>query len=159
VKKHLTSIILSLILILILSLSAKAKTLKGIKEFNLSVSQQGSCNGTIYKSEVETSIKYLLSNSKIKLTSLYSGEIIGVEIISLGNADVCSTYLVFETYSYDFKGNYKNSAGYQVYDVPIQTFREATLLLTSTNLQKSRIIDWIEETTKQFVVNWSEAQN
>ena len=52
-----------------------------------------------------------------------------------------------------FKGNYKNSAGYQVYDVPIQTFREATLLLTSTNLQKSRIIDWIEETTKQFVVN------
>ena len=130
--------------------------LKGIQNFKLSIEHQGDCNGKNYKKDVETSIKYILANSKIILVDrTEKGEYLGVTILTIGNERLCTSNVVFNTYTFNYS---ENSAGVKDF-YKIESFNEQGIFYANEeNDHKSQLINWVERKTKKLVVDWTEAQ-
>ena len=135
--------------------------LKGIKEFKLLVDHNG-CNKQNFENELTTNAKYLISNSKIKLTdsapetlllSVFSGD--GVE----SDSEICTSYLKLEVYSL---GMVKNSVGYERLAVRVSYKLGAIAWNTGSGYEtthRDRVIRNFDQFIKRFIVDWNEAQN
>ena len=130
--------------------------LKGIKDFKLSIEHQGDCQGNKYDKEVETSIKYLLANSKMNLVEKNEkGEYLGVSILTIGNERLCASHVRFNTYSYNYS---ENSSGVKNFYQVESYYMESIFFAGNQNDHRSQITSWVEQKTKQLVVDWMEAQ-
>ena len=149
-------------IILILSLSFLCinssfawNNLKGIEDFKLNIEHQGDCEGIKFDQEVNTSIKYLIANSKINLVEKNKpGEYLTATILTVGSDLVCASYVKLSSYSFGYANN---SAGKEDFYL-LESFSGASILKASPSRHKQQVINWFEAETKSFVVEWMEAQ-
>ena len=141
---------------LLLSGNAYASSnLKGIKEFKLSVSHDGECNGENFTKDLETSVKYILGNSKIKLTSEARKEQLEVYILTASGTDLCASVLEVNSYYFD---SVKNSSG-RLYFGRIPSYNSLSLKASSpARDHREAVINKVEGMIKKFIVEWLEAQ-
>ena len=144
-----------IVLGLLLSGNAYASSnLKGIKEFKLTVLHEGECNGENFTKDLETSAKYILGNSKIKLTSESRKEQLEVYILTASNDDLCAS--VLEVNSYYFN-TVMNSSGNSFFG-EIPSYSNLGLRSSNPANHKDKIINKAEAMIKKFIVEWLEAQ-
>ena len=147
--------ILSTILVLGLLLSGNANaTMNEIKKIGLLVEylSDRSCNVT--QENIETTTKYILSNSRLKLSgdNLYEPYLYIQPIIMEGkNEDVCTGALViFLKKSHNLKDGSYNSGDFIYY------YNNTVVLKSGKDRFKGHFIEALEEEIKKFVVKWSE---
>ena len=134
---------------------ADDNNLKGIKEFKLFVRHEGDCNGENFVKDINTSAKYILGNSKIKLTEEASKEYLYIYIKTVSNSNLCASYLEVETFRF---GNIKNSAGNQGFG-PITSYKNSHIRASMpASNHKKAVIDKFESMIKKFVVEWMDSQ-
>ena len=147
--------ILVLALLLFNTSLADDINLKGIKEFKLLVRHDGDCNGEKFVNDINTSAKYILGNSKIKLTEEASKEYLYIYIQTVSDSNFCASYLKVETFRFGFK---KNSAGNEGFG-PITSYKHqhVSVAMPASNHKKT-VIGKFESMIKKFVVEWMDAQ-
>ena len=134
---------------------AEEINLKGIKEFKLLVRHDGDCNGENFVNDINTSAKYILGNSKIKLTEEASKEWLYIYIKTVSDSNICSSYLKVETFRFGFK---KNSAGNEGFG-PIISYKDTHVMISMlASNHKKAVIDKFESMIKKFVVEWMDSQ-
>ena len=128
--------------------------LKGLKEFKLSIQHSGNdCNGEKFDKEVETSAKYILGNSKIKLIDSYDGEILAIYILTGSSDSLCASSI--EVYSFSV-GLSKNSSGHEFVST-VRSYENDRITANSPIYDhKKNVIDAVEIMLKEFVVKWNE---
>ena len=131
------------------SKSIHKDSLKGLKEFKLELSVTELCGVT--KNSLETSIKYILSNSNIKLVdnsasllALHVQIMVEEDIGCFGHADL-SVLEWWET---------TNSANYKI-AVPYVLYKEGRYRKGPPNSFNINLVNTVEELTKNFVIEWS----
>lgn len=131
--------------------------LKGLKEFNLIVEKfsteaQKICG--ITSKDIKRSVKYILSNSKVKLVTKSGAENIYVQVTIIPTEDYCVGYIAFMTYG-DQQGQ-KNSSGNTFFSTP-RSYETLGGMFASPPYQfKNTLLGYIEDFTKAFVIEWSE---
>ena len=132
--------------------------LKGLKEFNLivenfSTEAQKICG--ITPKDIKRSVKYILSNSKIKLTTKSGAENIYVRVTILPTEDYCVGYIEFMTYGFD-QQEQKNSSGNTFFSTPRSYETRGGMIGSPPYQFKNSLLGYIEDFTKAFVIEWSE---
>ena len=147
--------ITGLIILIILYANSATAELTGVKEFHLSIQHSGSeCNGEKFNKEIETSAKYILGNSKIKLIDNYnSGEILSIYVLTGSSNDLCASSV--EIYSWSLK-NSKNSSGHEFIASVYSYTNQRVTANTPQYAHKENVIDAVELMLKEFVVKWNE---
>lgn len=147
--------ILSTILVLGLLLSGNANaTMNEIKKIGLLVEylSDRSCNVT--QENIETTTKYILSNSRLKLSgdNLYEPYLYIQPVIMEGKSeDVCTGALViFLKKSHNLKDGSYNRGDFIYY------YNNTVILKSGKSRFKGYFIEALEEEIKKFVVKWSE---
>ena len=131
--------------------------LKGLKEFNLIVenfSTEAKKICGITSKDIERSVKYILSNSKIKLTTKSGTEKIYVQVTMLPAEDYCVGYIAFMTYG--DQQEQKNSSGNTFFSTPRSYEARGGVFGSSPNQFKNYLLGIIEDVTKEFVIEWNE---
>ena len=133
--------------------------LKGIEEFYLIVENPAPeamkfCR--ITDEDIERTVKYILSNSKIKLTTKISGTekiYIRASILPLPMEDYCVGHLKFVTYG-DWQKQ-KNSSGNTFFNTPVSYEPRGVMAGDSPGQFKNYFLGIVEDYTKEFVVEWN----
>ena len=155
--------ILILIAGLLLSTNAYAdadNNLRGIKEFNLLVDHNG-CNKDNFSKEITTNTKYLISNSKIKLSDK-AKEVLYLNIFSSSGEESgtpCASYIKLEVYSF---GMVENSVGQERLYTRTSYKKNALAWHTGSDYEdkhRDAISRNFDQWIKEFIIDWSEAQN
>ena len=105
------------------------------------------------QNDIDTSLKYILSNSKIKITDLNKYDIPTLYIAGQVNTNgtLCVASISISLYFYPAKDPLKNdNSGEFVY------FRTGSSLASSTSIFKNNYINSLEMLLKRFVVEWAE---
>ena len=134
-----------------------ADNLKGIKEFRLTVIHEGECQGESYRKELITNAKYILGNSKIKLTKKGGSEFLDIYVLTVSSPGgrICASSLEIESYSF---GMNENSTGNIQYGA-ITSYRTTSVMYhNQKNEHKRQVLDYLDSGLKEFVVKWMEAQ-
>ena len=148
-KKFLSIIVVSFFF----SVNAYA-TMNEIKKIGLLVEylSDRSCNVT--KESIETTTKYIISNSRLKLSDdiLYEPFLYIQPIVMEGkNEDVCTGALViFLKKSHNLKDGSYNRGDFIYY------YNNTVILKSGKDRFKGHFIEALEEEIKKFVVEWSE---
>ena len=135
--------------------------LRGIKEFQLLVDHNG-CNKDNFSKEITTNTKYLISNSKIKLSDI-AKETLYLSIFSNSGEEsgtpMCASYIKLEVYSF---GMVENSVGQERFHTRI-SYKKSALAwhIGSDHMDRHRdaISRNFDQWIKEFIIDWSEAQN
>ena len=157
-KKLLGILVLGLLLSSkVLAIGIYIDGLKGLKEFNLivenlSTEAQKICG--ITSKDIKRSVKYILSNSKIKLATKIGAENIYVRVTILPTEDYCVGYIAFMTYG--DQQEQKNSSGNTFFSTPRSYEARGGVFGSSPNQFKNYLLGIIEDVTKEFVIEWNE---
>ena len=138
------------------SIGFAENNLKGIKQFKLLVDQTGKCDGVDYIDDLTISAKYILGNSKIKLTKEYGGEYLYIKVITVSTETTCASTYRIETFNYS---NVTNSAGNSYYGTVTSYEASGISFNRPISDHKKAFISYVESALKEFVVAWIEAQN
>ena len=146
-KKFLSIIVVSFFF----SVNAYA-TMNEIKKIGLLVEylSDRSCNVT--EESIETTTKYILSNSRLKLSgdSLYDPYLY-IQPIIMESEGICTAALnVSLKQSYMLKDGSYNEGDFVYY------FNNTLIFTSSKNSFKGYFVESLEEEIKKFVVEWSE---
>ncbi|MDC0620392.1 hypothetical protein OAO81_04970 [Candidatus Pelagibacter ubique] len=145
---------LLLIIFLVLFSSNANATMNEIKKIGLLVEylSDRSCNVT--KESIETTTKYIISNSRLKLSDdiLYEPFLyIQPIVMESKNEDVCTGALViFLKKSHNLKDGSYNRGDFIYY------YNNTVILKSGKNRFKAYFTEALEEEIKKFVVEWSE---
>lgn len=147
--------ITGLLFLIILYVNSAYAELTGVKEFYLSIEHDGSeCNGEKFDKEIETSAKYILGNSKIKLTDDYnSAEVLSIYVLTGSSDNLCASSL--DVYSWSLR-NSKNSSGHEFLALVNSYTNQRITANTPQYAHKENVINAIELMLKEFVVKWNE---
>ena len=119
--------------------------LKGIKEFKLLVDHNG-CNKDNYSKEMLTNAKYLISNSKIKLSD-NANETLYLNIFTSSGEEtstpICASHLKLKVYSY---GYVENSVGQKRFSTRLSYNKSAIAWHTGSTYEDRHR----DSTTQQF---------
>jgi len=149
-----------LVLGLLLSSNAYASSINNnferIKEFNLTVIHDGKCQGESYQNELNTTAKYIIGNSKIKLSEKASEYLsIYVLTVSAQGGRICASSLEIESYSF---GMNENSMGKLEYGKVTSYRTTGVMYHNQKNDHKRQVLDELDTGLKEFVVKWMEDQ-
>jgi len=142
--------LLTIIFLVLFSGNANA-TMNEIKKIGLLVEylSDRSCNVT--KESIETTTKYILSNSKLKITEDYNDPYLYIQPIILEGTTVCFGALaIFLKKSHMLKDGSYNSGDFIYY------YNNTAILKSGKDRFKGYFIESLEEEIKKFVVEWSE---
>ena len=155
-KKLLGIVVLGLLWCNISEASSINSNLKGIKEFKLKVIHQGKCHGESYQKELNTTAKYIIGNSKIKLSEKASEYLsIYVLTVSAQGGRICASSLEIESYSFGMNENSMGSIKFGT----VTSYRTTGLMYhNQKNEHKRQVLDNLDTSLKEFVVKWMEAQ-
>ena len=155
-KKLLGILVLSLLWCNISEASSINYNFKGIKEFKLKVTHDGKCQGESYKKELNTTAKYIIGNSKIKLSEKASEYLdIYVLTVSSPGGRICASGVEIESYSV---GKIKNSSGNTAYGKITSYQRKGVMYHDQKDEHKRQVLNQLDSHLKEFVVEWMEAQ-
>ena len=134
-----------------------ADNLKGIKEFRLTVIHEGECQGESYRKELITNAKYILGNSKIKLTEKGDSEFLDIYVLTVSSPSgrICDSGVEIESYSV---GKIKNSSGNTAYGKITSYQRKGVMYHDQKDEHKRQVLNQLDSHLKEFVVEWMEAQ-
>ena len=129
--------------------------LNDVKELALSIKHVGQdCNGEKFDKELEISTKYIIGNSKIKLTKKMTGEILQVYVLTGAADDLCASLVEVETFSF---GIIKNSSGHEFFTPRISYSDQTVTADTQPYNHKKAVINAVEQLLKKFVIKWNES--
>ena len=157
-KKLLGILVLGLLLSSkVLAIGISIDGLKGLKEFyliveNFSTEAKKICG--ITSKDIKRSVKYILSNSKIKLATKIGAENIYVRVTILPTEDYCVGYIEFMTYG--DQQEQKNSSGNTFFSTPRSYETRGGMIGSPPYQFKNSLLGYIEDFTKAFVIEWSE---
>ena len=140
--------------------SESNNNLKGVKEFDLEVSHNG-CNDQNFEKELTTNAKYLISNSKIKLSDA-APEMLLLKVLTADGVkqgtNICTSYMKLQVRSY---GMVSNSAGYEWYHSK-ESYRKSGLAWNTgpdyVSRHRDNIIRNFDRYVKEFIIDWNDAQ-
>ena len=146
--------ILSIIFVSLLVSGNAFATMNEVKKIRLLVEYLNDRPCNVTRESIETTTKYILSNSRLKLSgdSYYDPYLYIQPIVMEGkNEDVCTGALViFLKKSHNLKDGSYNRGDFIYY------YNNAVVLTSSKNSFKGYFIESLEEEIKKFVVEWSE---
>ena len=151
-KKLLGILVLGLLLSSkVLAIGISIDGLKGLKEFvliveNFSTETKKICG--ITSKDIERSVKYILSNSKIKLTTKSGAEKIYVQVTMLPTEDYCVGYIAFMTYG--DRQEQKNSSGNTFFSTPRSYEYRGGIAGSPPYQFKNHLLGSIEDIIKVF---------
>ena len=131
-----------------ISLAVDKNSLKGLKEFQLSSTIEEKCGVT--KNDIETSIKYLIANSKIKLVES-SPTLLAIQVQIMEDSVGCFGHSDFKILEW---WDTQNSASQRI-TAPIIFYTDGTYRKGPPDSFSINIIRNVETMTKNFVVEWS----
>ena len=147
--------ILSIIMLIFVFSGNVNAELNDVKEFALTVEHYGNdCSGEKFDREIEISAKYIIGNSKIKLTKKRNGEILSIYVLTGANNDLCASIVQLETYSF---GIISNSSGYEFFTPKRSYFNQRITANSPSYNHKKEVIAAAELMLKEFVIKWNES--
>ena len=130
--------------------------LKDINKFNLdlnvSISEAGkNCNVESY--DIERNIKYLIGNSRIKLSDESNLEKLYISVMIKGGGDVaCSASITFLTFHW---GTINNKSGVSFTGLKGSYFQEAITLSMPSEF-RTVFLNQVDDLMKNFIIEWNE---
>ena len=146
---------LSVVVFLCLLWSSVASSDEGLKNlyyFDLVVEEVKDNKCGVTKQNIEREVKYVLSNSPIKLKKDVSIEAIYIAPTIISNGTICAGFADFEVWT----GGYnKNSADVRYFGKEV-SYSEGYIFASGINEFRRNYLEVINDLTKSFVVAWKE---
>ena len=132
------------------SFAKSSEGLKGLRVIDLVVENANDCGVTT--DDIERAVKYILSNSKIKIKKDVTIEALWIAPNIIESSDFCSGNIYLEIYQID---RMKNSAGYSYIGRQVQYSKGHLVINNKRDFRNSFLIR-IELMIKDLVIAWSE---
>jgi len=143
--------ILSIIFVSLLVSGNAFATMNEVKKIRLLVEYLNDRPCNVTRESVEITTKYILSNSKLKITEDYDDPYLYIQPIIMESEGICTAALnVSLKQSYMLKDGSYNEGDFVYY------FNNTLIFTSSKNSFKGYFVESLEEEIKKFVVEWSE---
>lgn len=134
------------------SVASSDEGLKNLYYFDLVVEEVKDNKCGVTKQNIEREVKYVLSNSPIKLKKDVSIEAIYIAPTITSNGTICTGFANFEVWT----GGYnKNSAGVSYFGKEV-SYEEGYIYASGINEFRRNYLEVINDLTKSFVIAWKE---
>ena len=136
----------------ILLISGNANSdMNGIDKIRVLVEYIGDRSCNVYRENLETTTKYILSNSKLEITEEYDLPYLYVQPIIMESDTICTGAInIMLKKNHMLKDGSYNTGDFVYY------FNNTVIFKSGKNEFKSFFIETLEEELKKFVVEWSE---
>ena len=143
--------ILSIIFVSLVVSGNAFATMNEVKKIRLLVEYLSDRPCNVTRESVEITTKYILSNSKLKITEDYNDPYLYIQPIILEGTTVCFGALaIFLKKSHMLKDGSYNSGDFIYY------YNNTAILKSGKDRFKGYFTESLEEEIKKFVVEWSE---
>jgi len=141
-----------LISFFILLISGNANSdMNGIDKIGMLVEYTGDRSCNVYRENLETTTKYILSNSKLEITKSYDLPYLYVQPIIMESDTICTGAInIMLKKNHMLKDGSYNTGDFVYY------FNNTVIFKSGKNEFKRYFIETLEEELKKFVVEWSE---